>query len=73
MTRMNNMGEMRLPYLRPLSCLMGLSGIPLRRILDEAVDSARLIQSLHLMLKPSLSNTSSKPMTLDQKLWRCLS
>jgi hypothetical protein len=58
MTRMNNMGEMGSLYRRPLSCLMGLPGIPLRRILDEAVDSARLIHSLHLVLNPNLSITS---------------
>jgi hypothetical protein len=47
MARINNIGEMGSPFLRPLSCFMGLSEMPLRRMGDEVVDNAILIQSLH--------------------------
>jgi hypothetical protein len=60
MARMNSMGEMGSPCRSPLSCFMGFPGIPLRRILDEAVDKAKLIHSLHLVSKPRCSRTSRR-------------
>jgi hypothetical protein len=60
MARMNNMGEMGSPCLRPRSCLTGFPGIPLRRILEEVVDKMRLIQSLHFVPKLKVVRTSNK-------------
>jgi hypothetical protein len=57
MAKMNSMGEMGSPCRSPLSCLMGFPGILLRRILDEAVDRAKLIHSLHLIPNPNYSRT----------------
>jgi hypothetical protein len=60
MVRMKSMGKMGSPCQRSLSCLMGFLGIPLRRILDEVVDRANLIYSLHLILKPIFSRISRR-------------
>jgi hypothetical protein len=43
MARMNSIGEMGSPWQSPLSYLSGLTGAPLRRILDDEVERARLI------------------------------
>jgi hypothetical protein len=58
--RMKSMGEIGSPCRSPLSCFRGFPRIPFRRTLDEAVDKARLIQSLHFALKSSLCRTSRR-------------
>jgi hypothetical protein len=60
MARMKSIGDMGSPWLRPLSCLMGFLGIPLRRILDDVVDKAKVIHSRHPMPNPKISSTSRR-------------
>jgi hypothetical protein len=60
MARMKSMEEIGSPYLRLRTCLIGRPEIPFKRILEDEEERAKLIQSLHLVLKPSFSNTSNR-------------
>lgn len=57
--RMNNIGDRGSPSRRPRRCLIGLPGIPLRRIRDIVLPHRREMMSRNRCPNPSFCNTSS--------------
>jgi hypothetical protein len=57
--KINSMGEIGSPCLRPRSCLIGQPRVPFRRIREDEVDKAMSIQFRHLVPNPNFSKTSS--------------